>query len=100
MSIKLLTELHLQFLGFKGGCADWSESTLVKTAHCCKSQVAAQICSWCRVAVSVLCLFLAVPWVGLWSLLEAYPGHSHLFSENDSRANRIKTFWQNLADPL
>ena len=30
-------------------------------------------------AVSVLCLFLMVPWVGMWSLIVAFPGHTHMF---------------------
>ena len=36
MSVKLLTEHHLEFLCLKGGCKDSSESTLVKMPHCCK----------------------------------------------------------------
>ena len=28
----------------------------------------------CHVAVSVLCLFLTVSWVGLWSVIVAFPG--------------------------
>ena len=31
--------------------------------------------SWCLVAVSVLCRFLAVLWVGLWSVIVLFPGH-------------------------
>ena len=41
MSVKLLTEHHLEFLNFKGGCTGSSESTLVKMPHCWKSHVAA-----------------------------------------------------------
>ena len=41
MSIKLLTEHHLEFLSFKGGCTGSSESTLVKMPHCWKSHVTA-----------------------------------------------------------
>ena len=37
MSAKLLTEHHLEFLRLKGGCTDYSESTLVKMPHCWKS---------------------------------------------------------------
>ena len=33
-------------------------------------------------AVSVLCLFLALPWVGLWPVIVVFPGHTHLFMEN------------------
>ena len=38
MSVKLLTEHHLEFLSLKGGCTGSSESTLVKMPHCWKSQ--------------------------------------------------------------
>ena len=44
MSVKLLTEHHLELLSLKGGCTGSSESTLVKMPHCLKSHVAAQIC--------------------------------------------------------
>ena len=43
MTVKLLTEHHLGFLGLKGGCTESSESTLVKLPHCWKSHIAAQI---------------------------------------------------------
>ena len=33
----------------------------------------------CVVAVCVLCLFLRVLWVGLWSVIAALPGHTHFF---------------------
>ena len=36
MSVKLLTEHHLEFLSLKGGCTSSSESTLVEMPHCCK----------------------------------------------------------------
>ena len=42
MNIKLLTELHLEFLSLKGGCTGSSESTLVKMPQYWKSHVAAQ----------------------------------------------------------
>ena len=42
MSVKLLTEHHLEFLSFKGGCTGSYESTIVKMSHCLKSHVAAQ----------------------------------------------------------
>ena len=41
MTAKLLTEHHLEFLSFKGGCTGSYESTLVKMPHCCKWHVAA-----------------------------------------------------------
>ena len=41
MSVKLLTEHHLEFLSLKAGCTGSSESTLVKMPHCWKSHVVA-----------------------------------------------------------
>ena len=43
MTVKLLTEHHLEVLSLVKGCTGSSESTLVKTPHCCKSHVVAQI---------------------------------------------------------
>ena len=43
MSVKLLTEQHLEFLSLKGGFTGSSESTLVKMPHCWKSHAVAQI---------------------------------------------------------
>ena len=43
MTVKLLTEQHLEFLSLKGGCTGSFESTLVKMPHCWKSHVTAQI---------------------------------------------------------
>ena len=34
--------------------------------------------SGCRVAYCVSCLFFVVPWVGMWSVIVAFPGHTHL----------------------
>ena len=44
MSVKLLTEHHLEFLCLKGGCTGSSKSTHVKMPHCWKSHVTAHIC--------------------------------------------------------
>ena len=41
MTVKLLTEHHLEFLSLKVGCIGSSESTHVKISHCWKSHVAA-----------------------------------------------------------
>ena len=43
MTVKLLTEHHLEFLCLKGGCTGLSESTHVKMPHCWKSHVTANI---------------------------------------------------------
>ena len=45
LSVKLLTEHHLEVLSLKGGCTGLSEYTLVKMPHWWKSNVAAQICN-------------------------------------------------------
>ena len=44
LTVKLLTEHHLEFLSLKRGCTSSCESTLVKMPHCWKSHVTAQIC--------------------------------------------------------
>ena len=43
MSVKLLTERHLEFLSLKRGCRGSSECTPFKMPHCWKSHVAAQL---------------------------------------------------------
>ena len=43
MIVKLLTEHHLEFLSFKGGCRGSSESTHVKISNCWKSHTPAHI---------------------------------------------------------
>ena len=43
MTVKLLTEHHLEFLSLKGGCTGSSESTHVKMPHCWLSHVTAHV---------------------------------------------------------
>ena len=43
MTVKLLTEHCLEFLGLKRGCRGSSESTLVKMSNCWKSHAAAHM---------------------------------------------------------
>ena len=43
MTVKLLTEHHLEFLSLTGGCTGSSESTLVKILHCWKSHTMAHM---------------------------------------------------------
>ena len=45
LSVKLLTEHHLEFLSLKRGYTGWSESTLVKMPHYWKSIVTAHFIS-------------------------------------------------------
>ena len=43
MIVQLLTEHHLEFLSFRGGCRGSSESKHVKMPHCWKSHALAQL---------------------------------------------------------
>ena len=54
MTVKLLTEHHLEFLRFKEGCKGSSKSTLLKLPHCWKSHVTAQLCINVSLLTSVL----------------------------------------------
>ena len=56
MSVMLLTEHHLEFISFKGGCTGASESTLVKIPHCWKSHVTAQL-----LLLQLVVFFVLVP---------------------------------------
>ena len=47
MSVKLLTEHHLEFLSLTGGCTGSYESALVKMSNCWKSHALAQIFKKC-----------------------------------------------------
>ena len=33
---------------------------------------------WCHLEGSVLCLFLAMVWIGVWSVVVAFTGHTYL----------------------
>ena len=52
MTVKLLTEEHLEFLSLKGDCKGSSESIHVKKPHCWKSHVAAHMVFPCTFRVS------------------------------------------------
>ena len=47
MTVKLLTEHHLEFLNLKEGCTGSSKSAHVKIPHCWKSHVAAHLVVGC-----------------------------------------------------
>ena len=73
MSVKLLTENHLEFLSLKGGCTGSSESTLVKMSHCWKSHVASHMYSIdytdVQACLNLYCLFrFFFAFVGKWEL--------------------------------
>ena len=83
MSVKLLTEHHLEFLSLKGGCTGSPESTLVKIPHCWKSCVMAQMysCSF-KLCMSSFDFVLVSLSLGSMSWSEFYdycdPGQRHL----------------------
>ena len=54
MTIKLLTEHHLELLHLKGGCTGSSASTHVKIPHCWKSHVTAHFGLCLKVFLSLL----------------------------------------------
>ena len=64
MTLRLLTEHHLEFLSLKGGCTGLSEYTLVEKPHCWKSHVLAHILfqdifrGYCLEDIIYLCLGL------------------------------------------
>ena len=53
MSVKLLTEHHLEFLSLKGGCKGSSESTHVKMPHCWKYHTLAHLINDIRYAAVI-----------------------------------------------
>ena len=53
MIVKLLTEHHLEFLGLKGGCRGFFESTLVKMSNCWISHAAAQFYNYITTELTV-----------------------------------------------
>ena len=55
MSVKQLTERHLEFPSLKRACKGSSESTLVKMPHCWKSHVAAHLLYLFRIIVVIKC---------------------------------------------
>ena len=65
MIVKLLTEHHLEFLSFKGGCRGLSEFTLVKMSNCWKSHAPDQFL--CKACHSLL-MFLLETGVTIMSL--------------------------------
>ena len=60
MSVQLLNEHNLEFLGLTGDCPGSSESTLVKMPHCWKSHATAQIIRECVVFEKLNYLLLDV----------------------------------------
>ena len=72
MTVKLLTEHHLEILRLKGGCTGSSESTHVKMPHCWKSHVTAHIkyfelhmCHFCYRYLHKVLSALKTPPIGL-----------------------------------
>ena len=56
MTVKLLTDYHLEFLSLKEGSTGSSDSTLVKMPHCWKSHLLAHL----MLQLSCKCLLFAI----------------------------------------
>ena len=56
MTVKLLIELHLEFLSLKGGCTGSSLSTLAKMPHCWKSHVATHM----LYKIDMICIIISL----------------------------------------
>ena len=63
MTVKLLTEYHLEFLSLTRGCIVSPESTLVQMPHCLRSHVAACIILTICGILFMHCFFL-LAWLG------------------------------------
>ena len=78
----VLTEHHLEFLGLKGGCTGWSESTLVKMPHCWKSHIGDHLVPG-RVVQSVTCLATDACLTADPGVASSIPVRYHTFVEID-----------------
>ena len=47
-----------------------------------KRQLVGLLCVLSAVCLFVFCLFLMVPWLGMWYVIVAFSGHTHLLLEN------------------
>ena len=54
MSVKLLTEHHLEFLSLKGGCRGSSKFTLVKMSNCWKSHGMAKLIYYISISIFLI----------------------------------------------
>ena len=72
MFVKLLTEHHLEFLSFKGGCIGSSESTHVKMPHCWKSHVTAHFAA-CMTICKLLIIRLIIAYFGMLRIHQIAP---------------------------
>ena len=48
-------------------------------------------CALAVVAVCVMCLFLLVLWLSLWSVIVAFPGHTHFLQS--SRGGKLSGYF-------
>ena len=89
MNVKLLTDLHFEFLSLNGGYTGSSESTHVKMPHCWKSRVRAydisRVYSQLKVSVvqnkkSVVALYVEFETVLKSYNLKARKCHNHTLS--------------------
>ena len=84
MSIKLLTEHHLEFLSLKGGCRGSSKYTRVTMPHCWKSHATAQ--SFAGLTVQMKCQALS-------PLTNKRDGKKNVVCCGVNGSLRVKAFW-------
>ena len=65
MTLKLLTDHHLEFLSLKGGCTGSSVSTHVKMPHCWKSHVTAHLYLLGKYQNLLKCKILSLSFAGI-----------------------------------
>ena len=88
MSVKLLTEHHLEFLSLKGGCSGSSESALVKMPHCWKSHVMAHVSSYTDLQITVRLLLAQITDISSVKMIEKFESGQFFFSNNNSPFGR------------
>ena len=93
MSVKLLTEHHLEFLSLKGGCTRSFESTLVKMPHCWKSHVVAQFIIHKQVIVKVYTWLgkQLLPFCGRFTFERIHNAKEQIFFTKERRIIRQKS---------
>ena len=84
LTVKLLTEHHLEFLHLKGGCTGSSEPTHVKMPQCWKSHVMAHFC--CR---SLAKLNVSYNQIEDLSGIKALVGASYSLTHLDLHGNKL-----------
>ena len=100
MTLRLLTEHHVEFLSLKGGSTGSSETTVVKMPHCWKSHVTAQmkghsarvlLVFWGFCCCCFLCIFFKFVRASsiTISVCSHHPVNGLTFNQRVSTANKL-----------